>query len=184
MEPGNPMHRAATLSFVTLAALLVGGCPPEHYDTFVGPSLIVVDRIRDDSSLTSAEQREQLEALGISPLTVNALMWDDPFANQFGGDIRSAYDKVTEPDFQKLTPDEVQFYSLHAKDVQPDLDFAPNDEEAYEIVRFFYQRDIRTPEELAAYLDASGSVPADIPDGILRALFVDFDTDLLIPNLP
>ena len=67
-----------------------------------------------------------------------------------------------------------------------DLAFIP-DKRAQAIVDLFKDNGIATKSELSAFLDdpaKAASVSADIPDGSLKALFVTFDTSLLIELLP
>jgi hypothetical protein len=168
-----------------LACALIGGCPPEDFDAALAFTQDDVDDIVSDGSLTPQEQRDRLLALGADPVTINGLMADSEFGNQFGGTIRSAYLKVSGDQFQQLTPDEVQLYALGASDVSDDLDVSPTDTEAQAIADFFSSAGIDSSAELGAFLDDNSSVvPDTIPDGVLGPLFVDFDAELLLPRLP
>jgi len=173
--------RAAVLGLI----LLVGGCPPENYPNLAPATLADVDRIRNDDTLTAQEQRAQLAALGFSPLTINALLQDKPLANQFGGDLRSAYQKVVAPDFLALTPDEIQIYATKASEVDDALNVDWDDTAALNIRDLFAREDLSSADELAAFLDAfPGSVPTGVTVEELRSVFVDFDPDLLLTELP
>jgi hypothetical protein len=59
------------------------------------------------------------------------------------------------------------------------------DSEAQAIVDFFHDLNISSKDALSAWLGTTGNTPpSTIPTGVLRALFVDFDPKLLLPNLP
>jgi len=167
------------------AMLMIAGCPPEDYDAVAPATLAEIDLIRNDADLTVQEQRTQLEALGLSPLLVNALLQDQRLGNQYGGDLRTAYGKIVEPDLSGLTPDEIQIFGDEASALDDELEVALTDEEAQAMVIFFDQYHLSTPAELDTFLaESPGSVPGKIPDGVLQALFVDFDPSLLLPSLP
>jgi hypothetical protein len=166
-----------------LAAL--GGCPPEDYDTLVGPTLEDVDRVRNDADLDAPAKRAALADLGLTPATINTLLVGERLGNQYGGDLRTAYEKVTNGQFAALTPDEVQVFGDGASDVVDDLDIALTDGEALDIVTLFREQGINAPDELQVYLeDPNTVVPSDIPDDVLAPLFIDFDPTQLLPNLP
>ncbi len=170
---------------VLLAAALLGGCPPEEFGHALPTTLTDVTRIVDDTTLTDQEKRVQLEGLGLSPSTINAFLQAQRTGNQFGGDLRSAYDKVVGNRLTALTPDEVQIYGDEAGAADKTLTATLNDEQAQAVVTFFSDFGISSRDELTAFLDTPGqTVPSLIPDGVLRALFVNFDSDLLLPRLP
>jgi len=176
-----------TLTAIVLigAAFLVGGCPPENYENMAPATLTDINKIRNDDDLTARQKRTQLEALGLSPLIVNALLQSERLANQYGGDLRTAYTKVIEPDYQSLTPDEIQIYGDGASSVDTTLTIALTDEEAQAVYDFFEDEDISSPQDLGAFLDdTTNTVPSTIPSGVLRSLFVNFDSSLLLPELP
>jgi hypothetical protein len=180
--PRRPTLVAAALSCVVL---LAGGCPPETYPNLVPATLTEITRIHDDTTLRPQEQREQLEALGLSPLTINAVLQDKDLGNQFGGDLRSTYLKVVKPDFEALTPDEIQIYAAAATSVQSALGISFTDLQAQDIVDFFATADLSSPEELATFLDATPEfVPASVTAANLLSLFVTFDPALVLPLLP
>ena len=91
-------------------SLFVYGCPPEDYPALVPATLQQIDPIVNSTTLTPQQQRVQLEALGVVPETINSLLRNERTGNQYGGDLRTAYTKVTLPNFVLLTPDEVQIY--------------------------------------------------------------------------
>ncbi len=167
--------------------LLLGGCPDENLNDDAGVTLFDVNLIRNDDGLTVQQQREELVALGLTPRIVNALLQDERLGNQYGGDLRSAYEKIAGDDFTALTPDEVQIYvdAASAADEDDELDVELADDEAQTIVSFLTANNLNSSEELAEYLDDSGgSVPANIPDDVLELAFIEFDPDLLLPELP
>jgi hypothetical protein len=128
--------------------------------------------------------RTQLEDLGLDPSTINGLLQDKPLGNQFGGDLRTLYAKLTAPSFTELTPDELQIFASTASSVDDTLDADLNDEEAQAVVTLFKTYDLNSPEDLDAFLgDPANVVPPVIPDGVLRSLFIDFDPELLLPEL-
>lgn len=180
------MRTTAAFLVLGAAALLVCGCPREDFPAAAPVTLEEIDPIRNDPGLTVQEKRARLEELGLAPLTINALLRGERLGNQFGGDLRTAYAKVTAPDFQALTPDEIQIYGDAASqlDSADDLNVTLTDDQAQKIVEFFFRQDISSAEQLEAYLDAGGSVPAAIPAGVLEDLFVAFDPARLLPELP
>ena len=173
---------------VLLAGLtvLVGACNGPLLD-IVPPSLSDINRIRDSETLSAAQKRAALTDLGLTPVVINGLLDDERLANQFGGDLRSAYEAVTEDRLDELTPDEVQIFGDAASEVASSVNYDLSDEEAQAIVDFFQGNDISSQDELIAFLDDPinvASISADIPDGALNDLFVDFDPSLLIDQLP
>lgn len=174
------------LGVVLLMGLALSGClPPEQFESAAPATLSEIDPIRDNEDLTPQQMRSQLEELGLSPPTINALLKDERLGNQFGGDLRTAYTKVTAPSFTKLTPDEIQVYGDEASSVDEELNVSLTDEEAQAIVTLFQANDLSSPEKLEAFLNnPSNTVPSEIPDGVLSALFLDFDAALLLPRLP
>ena len=168
-----------------IGATLCGGCPPEIFDNALPVTLLEIKEILEAGEQTENEVRLSLEALGISPSTINALMRDRRTANQYGGDPRSALAKVTAPRFTAMTPDEVQILGDGASTVDDELSISLTDEEAQAVVTFLNTNALNSPDELAAYLDVpDNTVPSTIPDGVLQALFIDFDPLLMIPILP
>ncbi|MGE3182217.1 MAG: hypothetical protein AB7N71_11350 [Phycisphaerae bacterium] len=173
-------------AIATSVTFLAGGCPNATRTEFP-TNFLEANRFIQDTSLTPQERREQIRLLGITDSVINALMLDTRLGNQFGGDLRSAYDKVTGNGYQRLTPDEVQFFGDEATDVSASVDATLDDEEAQAIVNLFQDESLNNSADLATFLaDPANSVkiPDAIPDGVLEDLFVDFDTDLLIERLP
>jgi hypothetical protein len=173
---------------VTAAALaaLVGACRGP-LDEAVFPTLADINTIRNDTSLTSQEQRAALTDLGLSPATVNGLMRGVRTANQDGGDLRTAYDKVVGDHLDEMTPDEVQLYGDAASSTGAKNSYTLSDTEAQAIVSFFRDNGIATKDQLLLFLDDPANeltMSSDIPSGALDDLFVTFDTNLLISELP
>jgi hypothetical protein len=178
------MYRLAVCLCTLVALTLIGGCPPENFASLLPATQVEIDRIRDDDALTPQEAREQLRALGLADLTINALLQDRSLGNQFGGDLRSAYLKLTAPDFTELTPDEIQVFATRAPEVDEEVDVNVADDQAQAIVNFFNGFDIRSSEDLQAHLDGGGSVPGAVDIDTVTTLFIDFDPELLLPLLP
>jgi hypothetical protein len=176
---------------VVMLVALVGvllplcGCPPEDYPDVVPPTLAQINPIVSDTTLTPEQKRAKLTSLGLTPETINGLLRDERTGNQYGGNLRTAYNKVVAPNFVLLTPDEVQIYGDGATQVDPNQSFALTDAQAQAIVDFFAANDLRTPDELKAWLaDPNNVVPSAIPANTLTPLFIDFDPKLLLPILP
>ncbi len=179
------MKNVTLPSVLAVAVFLLGGCPPENYDQLAPATMRVIDRIRNDDDLSAPEKRAQLEALGLDPVVINALLKDERLANQYGGDLRTAYRKVTEPDLRKLTPDEVQVYADEASKVDNTVNLSLTDEQAQAIVDLLRREDLISSADVAEFMEnPDNEIPSVIPDGALRRLFVDFDPERLLPNLP
>lgn len=172
-------------AFAALFALVVG-CPPENYPDIVPPYLTDdVTPIVNDDTRTPNEKRVALAELGLSPSTINAILRSVRLGNQYGGTLRTAYDKVVAPNFLLLTPDEVQIYSDTATEVSDAISVTWNDEQAQAIVSYFDSYDLATPDELQAALDDNpDAVPAVVTASDLQSVFVDFDPALVLPELP
>jgi hypothetical protein len=167
------MRLASLFCALALAALLVGGCPPENYATLTtGLSQKELSVIISDTTKEGPEIRAELEALGLPSPVIDALLRDKQYANQGGGNGRTAYAKIVQPAFLDLTPDEIQLYNFFANQV------------ALAIADFFDTYDLNSADDLEAYLNAGGPVWTSIPDGVLPKLFLDFDPDLVLPLLP
>jgi hypothetical protein len=179
--------RNSTLIFcVAVLAAFVGACPGPLPDA-LPTTLPDVVNIRDNTNLTPQAKRAALANLGFTPVEINGLLKDTRIANQFGGDLRTAYEKVTGGRFTELTPDEVQIYGDTAQEVEPTLTYTLSDTQAQAIVDFFQNNGVSTKDALAAFLDdpaKAASISADIPSGALNDLFVTFDTTLLANSLP
>jgi hypothetical protein len=166
---------------------LVWGCPSEDFPSQLTVTMRDIDRVVADQDLSSQEKRTALGSFGLDPVTINGLLQADRLGNQFGGDLRTAYAKVTTPDLAALTPDEIQVWGDEASELDPndDLSVSLTDAEAQAMAILLDAENLRTPAELKDYLDdPATSVPSTIPDGVLRSLFVDFEPDRLLPKLP
>ena len=171
---------------IAALALLLGACDVQLPNAFP-TTLKDVDEIRNNSNLTAQEKRTALAALGFSPTVINALLTSERTANQYGGDLRSVYDKVKDERFNELTPDEVQLYGDEASDVDDEISFTLTDEQAQAIVDFFQDNSVATRNELIAFLEDPvkvATISSEIPSDALNDLFVDFDPDALLESLP
>jgi hypothetical protein len=169
------------------AVVMLVGCPPEDYAGLLPPTQAQIAQIHDDPNMPPPEMRSRLAELGLDPVTINAIMQDKPLGNQFGGTLRTAYDKLVSGNFTALTPDEIQLYAIAAGQVDPAVSVQINDAQAQALVTMFQDSDLQTPTQVAAWLDTPGNfVPAVLPDGatVVRNLFVDFDFRSLLPVLP
>jgi len=179
------MKNVTVATLLAVPLFLMGGCPPEEYDQLAPATMRVIDRIRNDDDLSATEKRAQLEELGLDPVVINALLKEERVANQYGGDLRTAYQKVTEPDLRKLTPDEVQIYGDEASEVDNTINLELTDEQAQAIVDLLRREDLISSADVREFMEnPDNEVPSVIPDGALRKLFVDFDPELLLPRLP
>ena len=175
------------LAIAVIGLVSVGGCSYtiSDFEHALPASLEEVGRIRDSEDLTSQQKRNTLQQLGFPPLIINALLIAERTANQFGGDLRSAWEKVSGERFNELTPDEVQLYTDAANEVDRRLPFDLTDEAAQAIVDVFGQHSIATKDDLQAFLDDPGSqIPSSIPEDALPEVFIDFDPSQLIDSLP
>ena len=167
--------------FVTLAI----GCEMESFPNSVPASLGDVNAIRGDATLTSAEKRAGLEALGIDTITINAILTDDRTGNQFGGDLESAHAKVTGRRLNDLTPDEVQIYADAASEEDSSFSFDINDEQAAATVNMLVENGIDSTDALSTFInDSNNVIPVVIPEDFLNNVFLDFDPSLLLDQLP
>jgi len=172
--------------FPGLLVVFLSACNVSVPDA-VPPDLQDVTRIRDNADLTAQQKRAQLADLGLSTTLINAVLQDERLGNQYGGDLRTAYEKVTDGRLNALTPDEVQIYADEASDTDSGFTYDLTDEEAQAIVSFFKNNRIATQDDVSAFLDdpaKSVNISKDIPENSLRDLFVDFDTSKLIEKLP
>jgi hypothetical protein len=168
---------ARTLTVIGLA--LAVGCGQTSFDAALAPSLEDVDDIRNDNSLEPQEKRDALTDLGIDAVTINGLLESERLANQFGGDLSSAYDKVVGEQFSEMTPDEVQVYG----DATGRATYS--DAEAQAIVDLFNEQNIDSPSELQALLDDPlFALPTAIGESPLIAVFITTSPDSVRDELP
>lgn len=182
------MRHSLLATLVTVGGLsLIGGCGVTDLPNSPSATLLQITDIVSDTGLTASEKRTQLSEFGLSAAAINGLLSSERTGNQFGGDLRTAYTKVAGGTFTTLTPDEVQLFTdgVSAVDTEDTLDVTLTDDEAQAIVQLFKDFGLRNAEALTAFLDdENATVPSDIPDGVLREFFVDFDLALLLPDLP
>lgn len=156
---------------------------PEEFGTDISE----VNRIRDDNSLTPQEKRAALADLGLSPEIINSVLRGTRTANQYGGDLRTAYEKVVGQRLDQLTPDEVQLYADAARDTTGGPNYNLTDEQAQAIVNALQDYHLATKADLAEFLEDQAKVaalPATVPDNALRDLFIEFDPEQLLDQLP
>jgi hypothetical protein len=168
-------------------ALFACGCPSENYPNLLPATGVELNRVLQNSQLTLQETRTELANLGVDPVTINGLLQADRLGNQFGGDLRTAYTKITQPDFMSLTPDEVQVWGDEASALDPNdsLEVTLTDAAAQAIVTLFRNEGLASATALENFLaDPLSSIPSAIPDGVLQSLFVDFDPENLLTKLP
>jgi hypothetical protein len=167
--------------------LLIPGCPPEDYATLVPATLSEIDRIRNDPNMPPQEMRSRLAELGLDPTTINAVLAGQTLANQDGGSLRTAYDKLTAPDFTALTPDELQILATRETQVDTTLGLSLTDAQAQALANMLRDHDLLSSADVVAFLDQPGNnVPSVITDGeqTVRSMLVDFDFSRLLPLLP
>ncbi|MBK8913250.1 MAG: hypothetical protein IPM64_01385 [Phycisphaerales bacterium] len=171
---------------MVLPALIAAawGCGLEFPPDAVGVNITEVNRIRADTSLSTQERREQLRELGLSDSTINGLLRNERTGNQFGGTLRSAYDKVKGGLFTQLTPDEIQFFGDAAR-TAGGPNFTLTDPQAQAISTFVRSQGLNTSDDVAAFLgDPNNVVPDTVPAGVMQQLFVDFDEDEVLDQIP
>ena len=162
-----------SISIVLLSGICLSiGCGQVFYPAALGLSLEDVQEIINNDSLDAQEKRERLADNGIDEVVINGLLKDERLANQFGGDLESAYDKVVGDQMTEMTPDEVQYYGDATDQTTYD------DTEAQAIVDFFIDNEIDSLTELEDYLDDdTQEIPSAIDETNLRSVFIDTSTD-------
>lgn len=166
------------LLLACVPTLLAAACGLTAFPAGIS-DLEAVDRIRTDDNLTPVEAREALAELGFDEIAVNALLRDVRLGNQFGGDLASAFAKVDGQRLSELTPDEIQAYG----DATATTTYS--DAEAQEIADLFAQTPLNSAAEVESFLDEPASVlSAGIDEQNLRAVFVDFDPQDVLDDIP
>ncbi len=161
------------------AAAFVLGCGQTEFPAALGPMYSDVNEVVTSGSLAPQEKRDRLAAMGIDEVTINGLLVDERLANQFGGSLADAIDKVAAGRLFDLTPDEVQYYG----DATDATTYA--DSEAQAIADFFRQNAIGTPDDLQAFLDDPASeLPEDIDQTDLETVFITTSIDDVRDKLP
>ncbi len=165
-------NRLLVAGLIGTAMLLGAGCGQYFFPAALGATLAQVDEVRNSSTLQPQEMRDELADYGIDSVTINGLLVDIRLANQFGGDLSSAYNKVVEDRLSEMTPDEVQYYG----DATAVTTYS--DAEAQAIVNLFGDNDIDSQTELEEWLDhPANELPPEIDEADLRAVFIDTSTD-------
>ena len=128
----------------------------------------------------------------VIPPAVLTLFVADRTANQGGGTVISAIQKVKGDALNELTPDEVQMVTDFLADLIPDVDRELTDEEAEAITAFLTENEIGSVDEIEKFVDLAKNDPdaIDLPlalDQLLEDLksLDDFKniTDLDLDNL-
>lgn len=164
---------------LSIHALAIFACNPINFDAALNTTIEDVDEIRNDAGLSSQEKREALAELGIDDVTINGLLQGERLGNQFGGDLVSAFEKITGDRYSDLTPDELQVYG----DATGLTNYS--DAVAQEIADFFVEEGINSSDELEAALDDPETVlPQALVEDNLRDIFVEFDPDDVLATLP
>lgn len=175
-----------------LFALVSGGCATiaNPSDAIPGASVAAVDAIRDSDSFSAQEKRQMLASLGLDSLLIDAILTDVREANQGGGDLSSALEKVRGGRYTDLTPDEIQIYSdasIGTDTTGTEVDASPtieliSDEDAAGISAFFAANNLNTAAELDDFLnDPTKVVPDGVSQDVLQSVFVTFDPDSINP---
>ena len=168
-------------AIIGMGITLAAGCGQTEYPAALNATLEQVDQIRDpnDDVLTPPEKRDALAAYGIDPVTINGLLQGERLANQFGGDLSSAYEKVANDRLPDLTPDELQYYA-DATDTT-----TYGDAEAQAIVDFFVANEINSLSDVEDFItDPTKVLPSDIDETNLRSVFVDTSLDTVRDKVP
>lgn len=175
---------SAAIGGAILALAYLTGCGVMTVPDAISANGDEVDRIRNNTSLSVQERRRQLGELGLSQLTINALLQSERLGNQFGGDLRSAHAKIAGGQFDQLTPDEIQFFVDAVRIEDPTITVQVTDANAQATRDLFVNQRVRNTDELSQYLsDPGNELPAGIPDGLLGPVFVDFDPDRVIDQI-
>jgi hypothetical protein len=178
------MNQMLRLAGLGLVALVLTGCPTTFENT-LPPLLTDVATVRDSTTLTSQQKRQRLVDMGLTPEVINGILVDERTANQFGGDLRSAYLKVTNAEFASMTPDEVQLYDDAAGAADATAALNLTDAQAQAIVDVLVTNNIQTKDDMTAFLDnANNVIPAGVPSGSLKTIFVDFDPSKIADKVP
>ena len=174
------MHKSLMFSLAIFGLLALGvGCGWRPYPASLVVNAETIDAIIADGTLDPQQKRDALAALDIDEVTINGLLRDERLANQFGGTLRGAYDKVVDEQMNTMTPDEIQLYGDATGIVEYD------DDEAQAIVDFFEEAEITSADELEEYLDdVTQELPSDINDSDLSGVFIDTDTDVVLDEIP
>ena len=179
------VRSGVTAGLTALLALGAVGCGQRLYPDAADPVLLDVNAIVNNANLGGQEKRERLEELGLDALTINALLRDTRTANQFGGTLRTAYDKVSAGRLTQLSADEIQIFADAAREVSGGPSFNLTDEQAQAIVVVLGANNLSTSAQVEAFLDDPvNEVPSTVPANALKELFVDFDPDEVLDQLP
>jgi len=158
--------------------LMFAGCGQTWYPDALGLSQEDLSEISSSDSLGPQQMRDALAAYGIDDVTINGLLSSVRLANQNGGDLASAYEKVVSGQLSTMTPDEVQLYGdATALTTYTDI-------EAQVIVDYFEDNAIKTIEDLEELLRTNADeLPAIIDETNLRNVFNEASTTDVLNKL-
>ena len=161
-----------------LVILALAGCGLRRFEHSPGTFLENVEDVRTDASLTPQEKRDSLRAMGLSDEIINGVLREERLGNQFGGDLRTAIDKVLDSQLASLTPDETQAYA--------DATEAPqvSDADAQQIVNLFEEVGLDSVTELEAFLDVPNQDVPGVDEEVVRTIFIDTPITDVIAQLP
>lgn len=180
--------RLNSLVVAVVGLISVVGCGQTGFEDALPATIEEVDEIRTDESLAAQEKREELALLldlddaddpsSVDAVILNGLLQDERLANQFGGDLSSAYDKVAGDQLAELTADEVQYYGDATDQV------TLTDAEAQGIVDLFNDENIDSLAELEDFLDDPATeLPTEVDETNLRAVFIETTLDYVRDKL-
>lgn len=176
---------AATM--LVIAAAFMTGCGvdvsalPDRIPVFAEN----VTPIINDSGLSSQEKRDRLGELGLDPVTINGLLQADRTGNQFGGTLRSSYDKVAGSRFSELTPDELQIYTDAARAAGASITITLTDEQAQAMRDVLVDENLNSTSDVEAYIaDPGNEIPAVLPADAFTQVFISLDPDTVLQQLP
>lgn len=144
-----------------------------------------VTPIISDSGLSSQAKRDRLGELGIDPITINGLLQADRTGNQFGGTLRTAYDKVKNSRFSSLTPDELQIYTDAARAAGASLTINLTDEQAQAMRDVLVVENLDSTSDVESYIgDPGNEIPESLPADAFTQVFISLDPDTVLQQLP
>jgi hypothetical protein len=138
------------------------------------------------SGLSAQEKRDRLGELGLDPLTINGLLQSERTGNQFGGTLRTAYEKMSAPRFSDMTPDELQIYTDAARAAGA-AGFSINltDEQAQALRDLLVAERLNSSADVEAFVgDPGKEIPPVLPADALTQIFINLDPDTVLQQLP
>ncbi|MBL8880096.1 MAG: hypothetical protein JNG88_13340, partial [Phycisphaerales bacterium] len=143
-----------------------------------------VTPIISDSGLSSQAKRDRLGELGLDPITINGLLQADRTGNQFGGTLRTAYDKVKGSRFSALTPDELQIYTDGARSAGASITINLTDEQAQAMRDVLVSENLNSTSDVESYIgDPGNEIPRSLPADAFTQVFISLDPDTVLQQL-